>query len=42
VSVHEPFLVHGEVEQSEPLKHALEEKGFLAVHIPAPNQIFEI
>jgi len=36
------FLVHGEVDQAQPLKKALHEKGFNTVHIPAPGEEFNL
>lgn|GEM_PF-5048303 len=36
------FLVHGEQEQAEPLRRALEKNGFSEEHIPVPNQSFSI
>jgi hypothetical protein len=32
--------VHGELEQANPLKMALEDNGFQAVRILVPNQVF--
>jgi hypothetical protein len=33
-------IVHGELEQANPLKMALEDNGFQAVRILVPNQVF--
>jgi metallo-beta-lactamase family protein len=36
------FLVHGELEQAEPLREALMDKGYGSVQIPEPNQVYTI
>ncbi len=36
------FLVHGELEQMEPLSHALRSKGYKNVHIPEPGDTIEL
>lgn len=36
------FIVHGEPEQSEPLKEKILAKGFKNVHYPAKNEIVEV
>ena len=36
------FLVHGEIDQIEPLSNALSSKGYKKVHIPEPGEVYKI
>ncbi|MBD3316246.1 MAG: MBL fold metallo-hydrolase, partial [Chitinivibrionales bacterium] len=36
------FLIHGELEQMEPLRHALRSRGYLNVHMPVQDQVFTL